>query len=424
MGRKKKEDDQAKGADEPQSGDGQVVRWINTPFAYARVLAGQSKLEQDILLQVSEHIQSCLKPFYDQGRNKLVDRPNPLFVGEARAKMLEPIRITLSEYGIKHNHYDDIRNAVESILNIKWVIPISTDQGIAYSMVNVFSRGFTEYVTKGEKQLQSKGYIDFYINPDMADYAFDMSLGYVQHPRRIARESSATHTSLLYMLIKHHCGPRNKCEIPLLEIKKTLGLVVRDTATDRIVSYMMPQYNQFRKRVLDKVKADLDSMGANGKIDFSYTYREIRTGGKVKGDPAAIEFTLVPIGQCADAAPKRRGRPRKNIDNAPSLFDYGNAANEEKPKIVEGEYAEEYQELLNRCSPEYRRWLDKARHVGSQRGCFLVHFSSRRAYDDFNSFEEDKKNSRLRDEFVALCREILKLGDYGPTLIRGYDTGE
>ncbi len=300
-----------KGADLKMSGAREMEKWINTPYSYTRVLAGQSRLEQDVLLQVSEHIQSCFEPFYASGNNKLELRPNPLFVGRAKEKMLEPIRVKLSEYGIKPNHYDLIRKAIESILNIKWVIPVNTNQGLVYSMVNVFSRGSTEYDTESGNAGMNRGYIDFFINPDMADYAFDMSMGYVQHPRKIARNSKVDYSTLLYMLVKHYCGLRIKCEIPFLEIKKHLGFVVRDTATDRILSYTNIPYWRFKERVIDKAIKDIEAMAARGQIDCSFKYSEIRPDGKQRGEPTALEFTLVPTAMGKARAETKRADAKK-----------------------------------------------------------------------------------------------------------------
>lgn len=354
-----------------------VAKWINTPFSYTRVMAGQSKLEQDVLLQVSEQIQSSLKPFFDQEFDKLADSPNPLFRGRERERLLEPIRIFLADYGIGPSHYNDIRKAVDSILDIKWVIPVITDGGVVHTTMNVFSRGSTEYSTPSGEAPSNRGYADFYINPDMADFVFDMSQGYVQHPRKIVRESSATHTSLLYLLIKHHCGRRKKCVIPFLDIKKHLGLVVRDPVTDRIVSYTIAEYSKFKKRVLDKAQKDLESMAERGLIDYTFSYQEVRANGKVKGDPAAIEFTLLPtkVGALMIEDKRKKGARLKLVDTllarcgdlsqpdvadivaavpAPDFKAFSDYAYKDLPRIIERVQPEDVAAFIKRL---LERWI-------------------------------------------------------------------
>lgn len=358
-----------------QKTDEHVLVWINTPYSYARLLAGQTKLEQDVLLQVSEHIQSGMKIFFDQGRDKLTSVPNPL-LSEVDELLLKPIRIVLADYGIEPNHYDYIRKAVESILDIKLVVAKEGEDG--YVVMNVFSKGDVNGPT------DSRNHIDFYLNRDMAKTVLDMSMGYVQHPRQIARFSRSTYTTPLYMLIKHHCGKRSKCVIPLNEIKVALGLVERDPSTDRIISYQVPQYSRFKQRILEKVKSDLESMAERNEVDFTFDYVEVRPGGKQRGDPSAIEFTLKASNMGNERKTEIRRTAARNkliaqlhnrcgdlkesdlheiIAGVPdSLFkEFSDYAYKQLPKIIERVYPEDVAGFIK---SSLRRWIQDKKAGG------------------------------------------------------------
>ncbi|MCF0243432.1 MAG: replication initiation protein [Bacteroidaceae bacterium] len=274
--------------------------WINTPFSYLEQFAGKTNLAQDIMMKVSESIQEYIAPFFDEGRHKDKVKPNPLFSAEDR-RTLKPIVIRLADYGIS-GHYDRVEAAVKAILESHIKIETPLPGGKRVRWYNIFKNSLTDYTDKGytfinkdgEKETvsRSKGYVVFEINEDVADLVFDMSKGYINHPVKMARISSATHTTQLYALLKHHCI-NGKCKLTVNEIKKYLGLCAVDENGD-VTSWMFPYFYHFRKNVLDKVQADLTRMGELGQIDYTYTYKEIRQGGKTKGDPDSIEFTLVP----------------------------------------------------------------------------------------------------------------------------------
>lgn len=361
-----------------QKQEDNALIWINTPYSYVRVLAGQTRLEQDVLLQASEHIQSGLKAFFDQERDKMTQVPNPLFVDGNATLLLEPVRIILADYGVSRNHYDSIRKAVENILDLKVQIPYKKNGEEGYMMMNVFSKGTVTDPT------DSRSHVDFYINRDVAQVVLDMSLGYVQHPRKIARSSRNTYTTTLYMLIKHHCGPRQSCVIPLNEIKVALGLVERDPSTGCITSYLYPQYSRFKLRVIEKVKTDLDSMVERDEIDYTFDYAEIRPGGKQRGDPTALEFKLKEskLGKERKTEIRRTAARNKLItqlqnrcgdlketelheiiaDVPDSLFkEFSEYAYKQLPKIIERVYPED---MAGYIKNSLRRWIKDKKQGG------------------------------------------------------------
>ncbi len=278
------------------------ARWINTPFVYTEFFKGLSLLQQDIMIKVSDNIQNFINSYFSDGRNNSKDVPRPLFTEDDKEHHLEPIRITLAEYGITAGHYDQIEKAVKEILEIK-AKRITHDEkgGLVIQWINIFLQGETPITTEGytftskngelKTVTRSKGWLDFRINPEVADWVFDMSKGYVNHPNIIARISTASHTPQLYSLLKHKCEQSGKGKLTVNEIKDYLGLFVKNEKTGE-KTYQLPKYSQFKKYVLQKVQSDLVRMSQEKQIDITFDFHEIMPNGRKTGDPLYIEFKL------------------------------------------------------------------------------------------------------------------------------------
>lgn len=305
------------------------ARWINTPFAYTEFFSGLSLLQQDVMFKVSNNIQGFFKDYFGDGRHLSKDVPRPLFTEEDK-KSLQPIRIVLADYGITANHYDQLEKAVKEVLSLQVRVPgVNKDGDNILKWVNIFLEGeaaFTKdgytYVNKEGQlttALKSKGYLDFKINPDVADYVFDMSKGYITHPNTIARISTVNHTPLLLGLLQHKCGRGGKCKLTVSEIKNHLGLFYhqRDVNGDKIItSYMLPKYSQFEKLVLLKVQKDLERMSEENQIDYTFTFTKVMPQGRKTGEPRWIEFELhkTKLGEQRDMAKHRKSGNKKLIE--------------------------------------------------------------------------------------------------------------
>jgi len=283
------------------------VKWINTPFVYTTKLAGLSLLQQDVLLRVSDHIQSYVVKYFEEARHKGKEVPRPLFTPNDINEGLPPIRVNLSDLGVSANHYDRVEQSVMEALSIQMRAPGLDENGKkVMTWYNVFTKaktpitdkGFTYSNRDGEviESVKRLGYIEFGINPEVADYAFDMSKGYVNHPNVIARISRTDYTPVFYTLLKNR-GVRNQGEmipvrLTVAEIKDALKLYVLDSEGKPTDQFQYPKYSQFKKGVLVRIQEDLDSMAEADRIDITFTFEEIRKEGKKTGDPVYLEFTL------------------------------------------------------------------------------------------------------------------------------------
>jgi hypothetical protein len=94
------------------------------------------------------------------------------------------------------------------------------------------------------------------------------------------------------MLMNRTKKGEKEVTIPLTELKEYLGIVpYKDDKTgDMVVPY--PKFANFKQKVLEAVKADLDRMATTEPptTDITFTYELIYPGTRKKGDPDAIKF--------------------------------------------------------------------------------------------------------------------------------------
>ena len=281
--------------------------WVKTPYRYTQLGAGLSLVQQQALLMVSDFLQSYIKEFYNLHLDKSKKRPKALFSEHVLQNGIPPFKIWLADLGVQPNNYKVVREAIEEI-NLKVEHPELDADGNPTGrtlLTNVFSQfGFEEtgeYYRFGEEDEDGKKqavkmknpYIDVKIDPDVAEWAFDMSQGYVNHLKKIASYSTKRPTPRLYLMLMNRTKKGEKeVTIPLTELKEYLGIVpYKDDKTgEMVVPY--PKFANFKQKVLEAVKADLDRMATTvpPTTDITFTYELIYPGSRKKGDPEAIKF--------------------------------------------------------------------------------------------------------------------------------------
>lgn len=293
------------------------VRWINTPFVYTTKFAGLNLLQQDVLVRVSDHIQEYVTRYFEENRHLGKEIPRPLFSKTDFEDGMEPVCIQLSDLGVDAGHYERLEKAIAEALSIQfrgpYVDPITGEKSLRWQNVFIDAKfpltdnGFNYKSKKSGEMVESvkkKGYVEFRINKDIADYAFDMSKGYINHPNIIARISKTDYTPTFYSLLKNKCFDKEGNLVPVRltveNIKDALHIYsfveVEDPDTkvkQSVKEYQYPKYSQFKKGVLMRIQQDLDTLGANNQIDYTFTFTEIRKQGKTTGDPLFVDFMMV-----------------------------------------------------------------------------------------------------------------------------------
>ena len=287
-----------------------IKKYINTPFAYAKAQKGLTLLQQNIMVKVVEHLQVYIgKYFKNPVLQSSREDPKPMMTREDRDN-LPPVRIELSELGVSSSSYSRVREALKEVLNVQIEKNTFDDEGKPVKrLIQIFSKIDTPVTDKGtqvrmklgeDDELtdvqvdRTRGYIDIYLNTDVVFEMFDMNLGYVSHPKDIARIGKVDNMPLMYYLVRHKMKnfDLSKAEITPFEIRDYLGLIKRD-ADGNVTDVKYPRYSMFKSRIIMTALDDIKRVCDAGQIDFYFDIKEVRPRGKKTGEPSYIEFVKV-----------------------------------------------------------------------------------------------------------------------------------
>ena len=282
--------------------------WIKSPFAYTKLGANLSLVQQQSLLMVSDHLQTYIKDFYNLKLDKSKKRPKSLFTEHLLKNGIPPFRIYLADLGVQASNYSDVRKAINEMA-VMVEHPVLDDDGIptgetafnpVFEEFRVKETGdYYHYERENEEGLMEMaesvrhyGYIDVQINPKVAEWAFDMSAGYVNHLKLIARYSTKRPTPRLYLMLMRAIGQgKKRVRYTLQELKEYLGIVPYTNEKGETVT-PYPKFAHFRIKVLDAVRDDLDRMAKLDQTDIWFEYELIYPGTRKRGEPEYVEFKI------------------------------------------------------------------------------------------------------------------------------------
>jgi hypothetical protein len=411
--------------------------WVKTPFKYTQLGAGLSLIQQQALLMVSEVLQSFIKDFYNMHLDKAKNRPKALFSEHVLRDGLPTMKIYLADLGVNPSNYNAAREAIEQI-NLKVEHPEFDQYGNPTGrtlLTNVFSQfGFEDTGDyyhfedkEGEKQavMRKQPYIDVKINPDVAEWAFDMSQGYVNHLKKIASYSTKRPTPRLYLMLMNRTKKGERTvRILLTELKEYLGIVpYKDERTgEMIVPY--PKFANFRQKVLDAVKADLDRMANTDPqtTDITFTYELLYPGTRKKGDPEAILFHVerTALGTAYNVVVNHAKMPQpvqqELFATVPEASASGLTSEHPRRDYDAGAGADLWAQLLADYDGAAKSLLARAKYLGLRGGSFYVSIS--KADDDQWDALDKEWNS-----VYAVARPLLNIPRLAPAIVKTVQGG-
>jgi hypothetical protein len=142
---------------------------------------------------------------------------------------------------------------------------------------------------------QGSGVVDIRLDEMMIPYLIGLTNNFTQCKLGMLLSFKSVYTNRLYMILKQkrdHNSYVKAYEFELGELRKLLGVSVeRIPRTDKFdkaqeAMELYPDYKNFKARVLETAKKELDAKG-----DIGFEYDEIRQGRRV----AAISFRVFPI---------------------------------------------------------------------------------------------------------------------------------
>lgn len=272
-------------------------QYINTPFAYTKFAKNLSLLQQSVLNKVSEHLQGYIQHYFGSDLRKSKDIPRPLFTDAEKNNGMPDFVVTYAELGVSINNYQVARAAVKEVLELTVDAPgFDKDGNPAIVAYNIF--------TKANISSEESNGVAFSLNPDVVDYVFDMSQGYVRHPADIARIGQVERMPMMYYYLfkKSERWKNREIHLTVVEIKDYLGMRKRIVANNegqrgrptknRTVKEAYPKFSKFNQFVLARSINDINRLRHEGLLDVCVSYEPIYNGKRKVGNPAFIKFCI------------------------------------------------------------------------------------------------------------------------------------
>ena len=273
-------------------------QYISTPFAYTKFSKNLSLLQQTVLTKVSEHLQGYVRHFFGSDLRKAPKVPRPLFSEAEKNNGMPEFVMSYAELGVDIANYNVARAAVQEVLNLTVDAPSEDSEGKAsVKAFNIF--------THANISFEGGTGVSFRLNPEVVDYVFDMSQGYVRHPADIARIGQIERMPMMYYYLhkKSEHWKHRVVRLTVLDIKTYLGMLGKITeGTDersgrprkegKEKKEAYPKFSQFKKNVIETSINDINRLRKDGLLDVCVSYGPIYNGKRKVGTPAYIEFTI------------------------------------------------------------------------------------------------------------------------------------
>ena len=405
--------------------------WIKTPFAYTKIVGGLSLFQQNVLILVSDKLQDYIKQFLDDKRYKNPDRPKPIYTMEQKNEALT-VRVALKDLGVADTHYSAVlqpvlkknENVVKTMVlpdlrrlemrvsylekdeNTGKQVTVSKWQPIFKSIATPMD----SYNKNGFQFDVRNGWVEFVINDLVADYLLDMSEGYIEHLKMLAKISKKKYTPSFYFLLKSQGSPHYSTK---LEDLKTYMGVLKLNKEDMTVKDSYPRYSRFKQCVIEPAMADMKRLADEGLSDIWFTYKEIRPRGLKTGNPERIDFDIFRSDMGAkrlehkDKNKAKYGKERKE----PIMQDlFANvSAVEYKIQTEVGQGTDKWQEFLSRIIDDNQKTLlSRLSFVGMKNERFCIKCSD----DDCGQLRASGLE-RVAQEYFG-C-----VGSFAPVFYRG-----
>ena len=288
-------------------------QYISTPFAYTKFSKNLSLLQQTVLTKVSEHLQGYVRHFFGSDLRKDPKVPRPLFSEAEKNNGMPEFVMSYAELGVDIANYNVARAAVQEVLNLTVDAPSEDSDGKAsVKAFNIF--------THANISFEGGTGVSFRLNPEVVDYVFDMSQGYVRHPADIARIGQIERMPMMYYYLhkKSEHWKHRVVRLTVLDIKTYLGMLGKITeGTDersgrprkggKEKKEAYPKFSQFKKNVIETSINDINRLRKDGLLDVCVSYEPIYNGKRKVGNPAYIEFSIYDtIGQMQQALAKKQ----------------------------------------------------------------------------------------------------------------------
>ena len=329
-------------------------QYISTPFAYTKFSKNLSLLQQMVLTKVSEHLQGYVRHFFGSDLRKDPKVPRPLFSEAEKNNGMPEFVMSYAELGVDIANYNVARAAVQEVLNLTVDAPSEDSDGKAsVKAFNIF--------THANISFEGGTGVSFRLNPEVVDYVFDMSQGYVRHPADIARIGQIERMPMMYYYLhkKSEHWKHRVVRLTVLDIKTYLGMLGKITeGTDersgrprkggKEKKEAYPKFSQFKKNVIETSINDINRLRKDGLLDVCVSYEPIYNGKRKVGNPAYIEFSIYDtIGQMQQAlAKKQKAQEPASLFSEAEEVKPGESEWQQLVAMLDGDIGEELRKVV------------------------------------------------------------------------------
>ena len=381
--------------------------WINTPFSYTRISKNLTLLQQALLVKVSEHLQPYIKEFFGSDLCKSKKVPRGLFSEAVKNSGILQFNISYAELGVSINNYYAAAKAVEEVLKIQVDAPGKDENGKdAMIKYNVF--------TQGSMSSDNSTGVVFGLNPDVVERVFDMSQDYVSHPDNIALIGEVERMPMIYYLLRRSSGhkwEKRSVDLTVNKIKEYLGMIT--WADGRVLKEAYPKFSQFRKKVIETSIDDINRLRRKGLLDVCVSFEPIYNGKRKVGNPAFIRFRIFNTIEEMEKS--------KMVEGTNQLFAESNPATPPEPKVKDypGQWAAQWQALLDQYNGALKPFLLQAQHYGaSEAGFMSIRFADKQTLDAFNAACNAPQYKQDYEELMRILASLIG-SNYARVLVRG-----
>ena len=233
----------------------------------------------------------------------------------------------------------------------------------------------------------------------------------------IARYANRAKTPRIYLFLLRQMGinkGKMTFQVPFMALKEYLGMATL-SADGTVVEEQYPKFSQFKKQVLDAVKADFAKLSKEDKTDIVFTdCSPVYKRGQTRGNPEALLFKVKRTalgkahidGKVLERKEQKMGKANKEPVIG-DLFAHVNTTESPKIKIVKGgeDKWQSFQAMI--IDPSQQALLKRFKFVGMKNDRFCV----KATQEDFDLLRTLGVEDIAKEFFN--CK-----GSYSPTFYR------
>ena len=314
--------------------------WIKQPVNLTFMRGDIDRIQMSFIVNIMDRLQVKVNEWLSRDSAEKALSPN-LFTKEEQERGMEPVRIPLSDLGVIPAHYNRL-DAATDILAQRFVTVDATDEkgGQYVDKIPIFEkiRIPRKKINKnGEQVMQRESYVEVTLSRPAVSNFFQMNR-YNRYIKNVVLNCKCRYTARIYLfLTAYKFSQKKQWVADYQDLRRILGL---DEIVDfnqnpplwKAVKY--ENYTDFRKRVLNDSKRELDEIAQRNEVDCYFDYEEVFFGGHRRGNPEKIIFKI----QITDLGMQDSDRNARSYAVQrliPVLEEYFGFGNEEASRIVD-----------------------------------------------------------------------------------------